>query len=98
MQRLIAFGFLVFLTTTSVSSQTRGIGVGVTLGEPTGLTSKVWISEHNALAGAIAWSFRNGGSIQVQGDYLIHLELTGEIDQDIRGRAFFHYGVVVEAG
>lgn len=76
-----------------VNGQTNGVGVGITVGEPTGLTTKIWFSEHNALAGAVAWSFRDGGSLQLQGDYLIHYELTGDIQQDIRGRAFFHYGI-----
>jgi hypothetical protein len=71
----------------------RGLRSGITVGEPTGLTSKLWVSEHTAFAGAIAWSFRNCGSLQIQGYYLIHLELTGEIKRDMKGRFYFHYGI-----
>jgi hypothetical protein len=85
--------FLFFLTCSQVSAQTTGIGIGAILGEPTGISAKIWMSEHNAVTGALAWSFRDAGSLQIQADYLIHADLTSEIDQDIKGRAYFHYGI-----
>ena len=88
---MLALGWA--LAAAPAAAQTEGFGLGITLGEPTGVTGKLWVSEHTAFAGAVAWSFRNSGSLQIQGDYLIHLELTGEIKRDIKGRSFFHYGI-----
>lgn len=93
MSHIIILAFALVFAQTPTEAQTEGLGLGITVGEPTGLTGKLWVSEHTAFAGAVAWSFRNSGSLQIQGDYLIHLELTGEIKRDIKGRSFFHYGI-----
>ena len=50
----------------------RGFGAGIVLGEPTGLTAKVWMGEHSALDAAVAWSFVGDGSLYVHGGYLFH--------------------------
>lgn len=57
------------------------------------MSATVWVSEHNAFTGALAWSFRNDGFLQIQTDYLIHYDLSKEIEQDIKGGAYFHYGI-----
>lgn len=49
-----------------------GIGVGVILGEPTGISVKKWISKDRAIDAAAAWSFSENESFQFHADYLIH--------------------------
>lgn len=97
MRALLLACLVLTLSTTDATAQSSGFGIGAILGEPTGLSAKVWTSDRTALTGAIAWSFREDGSLQIQGDYLIHSERTGEvqgeIERDIKGRLYFHYGI-----
>lgn len=45
-------------------------GVGMILGEPTGLSGKLMLSERNAIDAGLAWSFRRDGHIHLHADYL----------------------------
>jgi len=65
-------------------------GVGVILGEPTGLSFKQWVGDHTAIDAAAAWSFGDESAFHVHLDYLIHTE--GRADPDI-GRVFFYFGI-----
>jgi len=47
-------------------------GLGVIIGEPTGLSLKYWLDEERAIDGAAAWSYSENDSFQLHGDYLIH--------------------------
>lgn len=56
-----------------------GLGIGVIVGEPTGLSLKKWVSDKNAVDAAIAWSFAENPSFQFHMDYLVHtFFLTGQ--------------------
>lgn len=50
----------------------RTFGLGVILGEPTGLSAKVWVSPQRAFDAGAAWSFRNKGFLHLHADYLWH--------------------------
>lgn len=65
---------LVFVLSMGLSafSQDHGIGIGVILGNPTGLSAKMWTSERTAVDGAAAWSFLGEGYIHAHADLLIH--------------------------
>jgi len=52
-------------------AQKSGFGLGIIVGEPTGITGKYWLSSKSAIDGAIAWSL-HGESLHLHGDYLIH--------------------------
>ena len=65
-------------------------GVGVILGEPTGLSFKQWVGDHTAVDAAAAWSFGDVSAFHVHLDYLIHTG--GRADPDI-GRVFFYFGI-----
>lgn len=49
---------------------TGQVGLGVMLGDPTGLSGKVWISRSSAIDFGLAYSFSN--FMEVLGDYLYH--------------------------
>lgn len=61
-------------TTASESSgitRAKGtFGIGVVLGEPTGVSGKYWLSEQTAIDGAFGYSF--GDRFRVSLDYLVH--------------------------
>ena len=52
--------------------QDRGFGLGIILGEPTGISMKGWLSHANAIDAGVAWSFRKETSFHVHADYLWH--------------------------
>lgn len=56
----------------NVMAQGDGFGLGVILGEPTGLSGKYWVSEKSAIDGGVAWSMYDEGSLHLHADYLFH--------------------------
>ena len=68
----IFFLLLILVASSILHAQDKGFGIGVVLGEPTGISGKGWVSEKNAIGGGLAWSFRRTGSIHVHADYLWH--------------------------
>jgi hypothetical protein len=52
--------------------QNGDIGLGIILGEPTGLSAKLWTGKTMAFDAGAAWSFVSGGFFQVHGDLLFH--------------------------
>jgi hypothetical protein len=61
-------------------SDPGGIGVGVIVGDPTGVTAKGWLDEHSAIAGGFGWSFGHRDSPHIYADYLYHLMDLIEVD------------------
>jgi hypothetical protein len=56
----------------NVFAQGDGFGVGIILGEPTGLSAKFWLTDKTAVDGAIAWSMWNESAIHIHADFLVH--------------------------
>jgi hypothetical protein len=63
---------MLFGNTVSGWSQQEGIGLGVILGEPTGVSFKTWLSKNHAIDAAAAWSFGREDALHLHADYLIH--------------------------
>lgn len=53
-------------------AQDSGFGIGVIVGEPTGISMKGWLDGEHAIDGAVAWSLGHGGVLHLHADYLIH--------------------------
>ncbi|NNE43848.1 MAG: hypothetical protein HKN12_06550 [Gemmatimonadetes bacterium] len=66
------------------------VGLGVILGEPTGVSLKIWLDGRNAFAGAAAWSFADEAALHIHGDYLWHFFNRVDIDP---GRLPLYIGV-----
>lgn len=71
MTRLVLVGLLGFLS-LEARAQRGGTGLGVILGEPTGLSLKHWVTADHAIAAAAAWSLAGRDSLQLHADYLVH--------------------------
>jgi hypothetical protein len=71
------FVFLFFMAGISFQAlaQDNGFGLGIIVGEPTGLSAKVWTTEHTALDAAMAWSFVGNGFLRLHSDLLFHRHL-----------------------
>ncbi|MFI5252799.1 MAG: hypothetical protein ACHQQQ_10250 [Bacteroidota bacterium] len=62
----------MFLWLNSARAQRTGSGVGIIVGEPTGLSGKFWVNQISAVDVGLAWSFIDEGSFHVHADYLWH--------------------------
>lgn len=69
---MICFFSFIFFTLQSVSSQDKGLGLGVIVGNPTGVNGKLWTTQNTAFDAAAAWDLDKNGGLQVHGDFLIH--------------------------
>lgn len=63
---------LTVLLGASAVMANEGLGVGVIVGEPTGITVKKWFGTDRAVDGAAAWSLSGSNSLQLHADYLVH--------------------------
>jgi len=68
---ILALLVTLFFCTATVA-QDRGFGLGIIVGEPTGLSFKKWRSDTTAIGGAVAWSFGKENELYLHGDYLVH--------------------------
>lgn len=63
---------LLMISVKPIIAQDHGFGLGIILGEPTGLSAKLWTSQSNAFDFAAAWSFKGDGHLLLQADYVWH--------------------------
>ena len=63
---------IILIVISTVTAQNKDWGFGAVVGEPTGISTKYWTNETNALQGAVAWSFVDNGALRLQNDYLWH--------------------------
>ncbi len=89
-QYLFLFLLSMILVASTISlAQDKGFGLGVILGEPTGLSGKYWLNEKTAIDGAVAWSFYHEASFHLHGDYLFHNKEAFETEEPFA----LYYGV-----
>jgi hypothetical protein len=64
---------LLVLAMALGTAEPSGLGLGIVVGEPTGLSAKAWLSDNSAVDAAAAWSV--GGryqAVHVHADFLHH--------------------------
>jgi hypothetical protein len=69
-----------------------GFGLGIILGEPTGISMKTWLTRLTAIDAAAAWSFSDHDAFQIHLDYLMHNENVLRTDE-LSGRLLLYYGI-----
>jgi len=72
MKRWLAAAFLLAPLCATADPAGGEAALGVILGEPTGLSGKLWLDRTDAIDAAAAWSFGNHEAFQLHADYLIH--------------------------
>lgn len=72
MKKLVISSCLLLVLLSAGYSQGEGFGLGIVVGEPTGVSGKYWLDRTNALDGALAWSFLDDGSLYLHADYIHH--------------------------
>ena len=89
---------LIILSFTFVFSAaaqtTEGIGVGVIVGEPTGLSGKFWMTNSTAIDLGLAWSFSGENTFHIHGDYLWHNFSLIKVD---KGKLPLYFGAGLRA-
>jgi hypothetical protein len=83
---LILFGCLAGL---SFGQSNHNIGFGIMLGEPTGISFKIWNRQTVAFDAGAAWSFVGGKYFQIHGDLLFHNFSLFRVET---GRMALYYG------
>lgn len=69
--KLIVCLFLMLFNITAFANQ---LGVGVSIGNPTGLNGKYWLDEKTAIDGGFGMSIGKNTDVSIHSDYLLHKE------------------------
>jgi len=77
----IIFVFLVFSATTF--AQTKGFGLGIMAGEPTGISAKYWTTGSTAFDFGLGYSFLKNTQFHLHADYLFHVKNIFNSTEDI---------------
>lgn len=56
----------------SVPAWSKNFGLGVSIGNPTGLNGKYWLDGNKAVDGGLAWSLGKHSDLSMHSDYLLH--------------------------
>ena len=90
--KMVLLGGLIAVIMSSPAHAEHRWGVGIIVGEPTGISIKTWINDRNAVDAAAAWSFSENASFQFHADYLFHNFTLVKID-DVSGTFPVYYGL-----
>ncbi len=73
MKKLLAVLLLCFMI-SNTQAQKEGFGIGIMIGEPTGINGKYWLTQTTAVDGGIAYSFaKEHTAVSLHADYLYHI-------------------------
>jgi hypothetical protein len=87
---IVLFLLITFYVSNSTSAQDKNIGLGIIVGEPTGVSFKYWTTNTTAFDAALAWSFIDGGAFHIHADYIFHNFNLIRISE---GKLPFYYGI-----
>lgn len=88
---LLLLGSLGFNTAQAQKSNDHNVGLGVMIGEPTGLSFKAYTSSTTAVDAGLAWSLGRYDAINIHADYLWH---SFDVFEDVdKGQLPVYYGV-----
>jgi hypothetical protein len=73
-----------------ILAKDSNFGLGVIVGEPTGISAKLWMSRRTAVDGAVAWSFEKHAGVHLHGDFLVHDYSLIKVS---KGRLPLYYGI-----
>lgn len=76
MKKTILILSIMFALTGIANSQGK-IGLGIIVGEPTGISGKMKVSDVNSFDGAVGWSFNKYSALHLHADYLYNVVKIG---------------------
>lgn len=86
----VAVAILCVLLPATALARPDGVGLGLIVGDPTGVSAKFWLGPRSAIGSALAWSSDDNEEIHLQVDYQRHD--FGLFDVD-RGSLPVYYGI-----
>lgn len=89
LSRFVIHSLLMMSLGHSDKAQASSLGLGLNIGEPTGLSMKYWLDSVHALDGVVAWNLTDSTFI-IRSDYLIHRD---SIFSRKRWPIDFYYGI-----
>jgi len=92
MKKILLIIFLISISTVSLLAQEKGLGIGILLGGPTGISGKYWIDKTNAIDAGLGWDFvENASRFSFHVDYLYHNYSL--IDAEIKVPVYYGFGL-----
>jgi hypothetical protein len=70
--QVVATLLIALLAGGAASAGEHDFGLGVIVGEPTGLSGKLWLDRRAAIDGALAWDLSGDDAFHIHGDFLLH--------------------------
>jgi len=64
---------IIFIATNALALERKKFGVGVILGEPTGITIKYMLDDKTAIDAGVGWETSGNNEFHIHGDYLYHM-------------------------
>ncbi len=90
MNRAIIIGLLGVMILAGSAAAQGNFGLGIIVGEPTGVSAKLWLTDRTAVDAAAAWSFSDEAAFHLHADYLFHNFDLISVEQ---GRLPVHFGI-----
>jgi hypothetical protein len=87
---ILAAVFFILLFSGMASGQDHGFGLGIIVGEPTGVSLKTWTGGRTGLDFAVAWSFGRHDALHLHVDYLFHNFSLFKVE---KGDLVLYYGI-----
>lgn len=72
---------LVLIASNTFASEGGKYGLGIILGEPTGITDKYFFNEESAIDFGAGWQISDTKNFQIYGDYLYHLNYILDVSE-----------------
>lgn len=72
MKKIIVPIIIIMCFFSAAYANSKNFGLGIMLGEPTGVSGKLWIDKTSAVDGGLSWSFTDKTSMNIHMDYLFH--------------------------
>ena len=71
--RCLELFLIIFLAANVFAMEREKFGIGVIIGEPTGITGKYMLNNENAIDAGVGWETSGDNELHIYGDYLFHL-------------------------
>ncbi len=89
MKNIVIKSLIILVLFSGLSfGQSNGFGLGIIVGQPTGLSAKYWLSSNNALDFGLGYSFEKNSRMSLHVDYLFHARNLFNTSENIS----LHYG------
>ncbi len=89
-QSICVLGLALLSTTAHAGTAHGPFGLGLIVGEPTGVSTIYNLDDSQSIDAGIGWSFTNSGKFHLHTDYLRHFHSIIDVDS---GSVDMHYGL-----